>query len=189
MNPATLVFTTCLGLIVCGPLLAPPLRAADQKNTAKELLAAKDFWDTTGSHFEHKLDAAVAADVHRLADDPGADKATRLRAMKLVVDMNGNSRAAKEFTPQQAASAVGAAMKHLEAILAGRKGVFVPPWGFTHLTISRNASDAGGVWVLIESVEPQHSGGMNIRVDGKTWAVTKVDVWGQWKKTIADELI
>jgi hypothetical protein len=189
MNPAKLVFTTCFGLIVCGPLLASTLHAADQKNTAAELLAAADFWDTTGSQFEHKLDAAIAADVRRLADDPAANRATRLRAMKLAADMEGNSRVTKQFTPQQAASAVRAAMKHLEARLADRKGASMPPCRFTHLTISPNANDAGGVWVLIESVEPQQSGGMNIRVDGKTWAVTKVDVWGQWKNTIADELL
>jgi hypothetical protein len=189
MNPATLLVTACFGWIVCASVLASTLRAADQKNAAAELLASKDFWDTTGSQFEHKLDAAVAADVRRLADDPAANRATRLRAMKLAADMEGNSHVAKQFTPQQAASAVGAAMKHLEAKFANRKGALMPPCRFTHLTISTNANDAGGVWVLIESVEPQHLGGMNIRVDGKTWAITKVNIWGQWKNTIADELI
>jgi hypothetical protein len=171
----------CVGLALGGIVSVPTLRAEEHaKKPVAAIIAAKDFWDTTGSRFVHDLDAADRARIQRLAQDRNADAATRLRATELACDLAGHSTANAAFAADKASRAVAAAMKHLESHLADPTiAKFGPELGITHLTVSERAGDGAGIWVLVESAAGDDSGGLNVRVDPANWNVTQVEQWGK----------
>jgi len=143
-------------------------------------LWADDFWTTTGNSADHPQDEATLTELRRLsvaADRP----AVRLRAIKLLCDLKGNSRFAAGMKKDDAAQAVAVAFSWLEGHLADPEvAKYAPEAGFTHMTLSRMSDDNRGIWVLIETsaLPPAFNGGLNIRFDPKTGTVTKVKQWG-----------
>lgn len=180
MNFAALLGTLAFSLLIGTGVLVTTIRAADALPPEDNVLSARDFWDKTGSQSKHEFDEKTIAMIRKTAADSTAEPALRLRATKIACDLAGNSRINDRINAETRASATAAAFKHLEANLADetvRK--FSPELGITHMTFSPRAGDADGIWVLIESLEPERTSGLNIRVDPKTGKVTKIDHWGK----------
>jgi hypothetical protein len=185
---AKMVRTCRCGFIVglCLSFLCATANAQEQPTPARQILTAKDFWETTGQKNDHVFDEAVQGELRNIALDEQSKPELRLRAGKLLCDLAGHTRLSTEFPAKHAARAMTAGMKYLEANLADatvRK--FAPQLGFTHLAISQKSTDAEGMWFLIESVEPARNGGLNLRVDPTTWKVTQVEHWGKIAPAIA----
>jgi hypothetical protein len=165
---------------------APPTGASAQSvpstlpTTVIGMLSADDFWATSSDVAERPLDQASLAELQRLsvaADRP----ALRLRATKLLCELNGNSRVDPSFKKDQAAHAVAVAFAWLEGHLADPEvAKYAPEAGFTHVTVSRMSGEKDDIWVLIETaaLPPGFNGGLNVRFNPKTDTVSEVKHWG-----------
>lgn len=103
-----------------------------------------------------------------------------LDALRAEVEAAGKLVISKELDEAQARKALDTAFKHVayhpeETEI--RK--YAPGQGISNITISRRAEDAGGIWVLIERIDPATRGGLNIRVDEKTGQVGTIKHWGE----------
>lgn len=184
-NRLALLAAALFGLSMFAVVFMANVRAADKEHplppTAEELLGAKDFWLTTGAAAKHDFDEKQMAEIRRLATQ-SPKPVIRIRASKLVCDLDGHFKIAQRVSAELATKAVGAAFTHLESSLADATvAKFAPEKGFTHYAAStRDDKDQlDSVWILVESVDLKNpGGGLNLRYDIKSGKIDKVEQWG-----------
>lgn len=185
MNFWTFSATALFGLAVGATALVMTVRAADKDNSGprkvEELLGAEDFWSTTGVAVKHDFDEKQITEIRQLATQ-SPEPVIRIRASKLVCDLDGRGlKAASPVPAEMAAKVVGTAFTYLESnLMDATVSKFAPGAGFTHYHVTtRDKEDADHLWFLIEEVgKDKPSGGLNLRFDIKTNKVVKIEHWG-----------
>lgn len=188
MNRFALVGTLACGLLTGGTVLVSTLRAADastqvdgadRRRQASDLLSAADFWDTTGSRSTHDFATDMVEQLKRISGDANAPASLRLRAFKLVCDINGKSRTSGKIDAADIQRATAAAMKYLEANLGDATvAKFGPELGITHISVTPHSANPD-IWVLVEDVNVERRGGLNIQVGRDDFKVKHVKHWGK----------
>ncbi|HSU69436.1 MAG TPA: hypothetical protein VLJ39_21300 [Tepidisphaeraceae bacterium] len=147
------------------------------------VIAAPDFWATTGTAKPApQADKAAWERELRNIASTSDQPAMRIRALKLLCDLDGHFNTASGLKKDQALAATATAFTWLEAHLKDAEvAKYAPELGFTHVTLSRRSGDAKGIWVLIESaaLPPGFSGGLNVRFDEQTGTIDHFSRWGE----------
>jgi hypothetical protein len=147
----------------------------------RELLRARNFWQTTGRESQHDFSEDQMQALEAIASDSAGPARARLRAAKLLCDRSKQVQVEKGISQADAARALAEAFVHIEDNLHDDAvSRFAPDKGFDHLSIGRQKQDPAGIRVRLESTDSGRApGGLSLRVDPKTWQVTKAESWGQ----------
>jgi hypothetical protein len=167
-------------------LVTYQLNAAESTEPMEQLLQAKDFWSQTGAKLTHpEITYQHASSVREVAGH-SADAVVRIRAYKVLADLNGRTRYPDGFSAEQAQEVVAAAFRYLESHPSDTAvGKFQPELGFSHVTLSKRAGDNDGVWLLIEYVDGVlPCGGLNIGWNAATKTVDQVEHWGTTRNLV-----
>lgn len=155
-------------------------RSQEYKKTF-ELLRDKNFWQGPGRKSEHDLSRDQKRALEEIASDSATPAWARLRAGKLLCDLNKQVRVHQDISQADASRAIAEAFAHIEADLQNEAvSGFAPQRGFSHLSVSRRKNDPKAIWVLLESTgSARPAAGLNLRLDPTVWQVTKTESWGQ----------
>ncbi len=160
---------------------ASPNQQGEAFKQVRELLRAKNFWQTTGRESQHDFSDDQKQALKVIASDSAGPAWARLRAAKLLCDLSKQVQVEKGIPQADAARALAEAFVHIEDNLHDDAvSRFALEKGFNRLSVSRQEQDPAGIRVRLESTDPGRvPGGLNLRLDPKTWQVTKAESWGQ----------
>jgi hypothetical protein len=158
-------------------LILPHAFAGEGKSgDVRDVIQARDFWDTDGKLGGRKWSDAEQA---RLAElkTASSDDVLRLRASRVLAELAGN--VSYNVGKDDDAVAV-AGFRYLEADVKNAQVKRMLDAGITHYHVSLNTTQ-GGVWLLIEGVGHKPSGGLNLRWNAEKKTIVAMEAWGSAK--------